>query len=78
MFDQRFVEMMKMENRNIDDGCDQLHSFMRPVQFKPSLMERVLPALGEAMISAGLKLKESSHAKQNAERAQSPNYMIMM
>jgi hypothetical protein len=78
MFEQRIVELMKMENRNAGDRDEQVQVGMRPVHFKPSFMDRVLPTLGEAMISIGLKLKDRSHAKLNTEQAQSPNYIIML
>jgi hypothetical protein len=78
MFEQRIVELMKLDNRNACDEFDQVQSNMRPVHFKPSLMDRVLPTLGEAMISVGLKLKNRPHMKLNTEQANSPNYMIML
>ena len=78
MFEQRFVEFMKMENRSASEKDEQGYAAMKPVHFKPSLMDRVLPTLGEAMINIGIKLKDRPHAKLNAEQAQSPNYMIML
>jgi hypothetical protein len=78
MFEQRIVELMKMENRNSRVEDDSGQSDIRPVHFRPSLMDRVLRTLGEAMISIGLKLTDRPHAKLNTERAQSPNYMIML
>jgi hypothetical protein len=78
MFEQRIVELMKTENRKTCDEFEQVHSNMRPVHFKPSLMDRVLPILGEAMIIIGFKLKNRSHMKLNTEQAHSPNFMIML
>ena len=43
MFEMRIVELMKMENRSSVDRFEQSKSLMRPVQFKPSLMDRFLP-----------------------------------
>ncbi len=78
MFEQRFVEMMKLENRNVHIKDEQDFSALKPVHFKPSLMDRILPTLGEAMINIGLKLKDRPRTKLNAEQTQSPNYMIML
>jgi hypothetical protein len=78
MFEQRFVELMKLENRNVHTRDEQDFSALKPVHFKPSLMDRVLPTLGEVMINIGLKLKDRPHARLNAEQAQSSNYMIML
>ncbi len=78
MFEMRIVELMKMENRNAGDGLEDGHTLMRPVHFKPSLMDRLLPSLGEALISVGLKLKDRPRAKLNTEQANSPNFLIML
>jgi hypothetical protein len=78
MFEQRIVELMKMENRVTCDGLEEGLRSQKPTQFKPSLMDRILTMVGEAMISIGLKLKDRPHAKLNTEQAQSPNYMIML
>jgi hypothetical protein len=78
MFDLRSIEMMRLENRKICDGDEQGLSGLKVVQFKPSLMDRVLLTIGEAMIVVGLKLKERPHMKLNSEQAQSPNYLIML
>lgn len=78
MFEQIFVERMKIENRIASDDDVLGLANLKPVQIKLSLMDRVLPTLGEVMISIGLKLKDRPHAKLNSEQAQSPNYMIML
>jgi hypothetical protein len=78
MFEMRIVELMKMENRNTSEGLEDGHAMMRPVHFRPSLMDRFLPSLGEAMISVGLKLKDRPRAKLNTEQASSPNFLIML
>jgi hypothetical protein len=51
---------------------------MKPIHYKPSLIDRLLAVLGEAMINIGLKLKDRPRTKLNAEQAHSPNYMIML
>ncbi len=78
MFDQRFAELMKMENRKPADGLEEAYHLGKPVHFKPSLMDRVLPKVCEAMINLGLKLKDRPHLKVQSEQAQSPNYLIML
>jgi hypothetical protein len=78
MFEQRIVELMKIENRNTCDEFEQVQANMRPVHFKPSLMDRVLPTLGEAMIRVGFKLKNRPNMKLNAEQVHSPNFIIML
>ena len=78
MFEMMIVELMKMENRNTGDGLEDGHALMKPVHFKPSLMDRFLPSLGEAMITVGLKLKDRPTAKLNTEQANSPNFLIML
>ncbi len=78
MFEHMIAEKMKMNasTTNRDDDC--IDPYMRPVQFRPSFIDRVLPALGDAMINVGLKLKYRPHASLNTEQASSPNYLIML
>jgi len=78
MFEQIFVERMKVENRIVSDDDELGLANLKPVNRKLSLMDRVLPTLGEMMISIGLKLKDRPHARLNSEQVQSPNYMIML
>ncbi len=78
MFDQVIVELMKTDQRpnNHDDDC--VDGYAKPVQFKPSLADRGLTAIGDAMINLGLKLKNRPNAALTAERAQAPNFLIML
>ena len=78
MFEQLISERMRMNTRTteLDDDC--ISSSMRPVQFRPSFIDRVLPALGDALINAGLKLKYRPHTSLNTEPASTPNYLIML
>ena len=78
MFDPIIVELMKSENRShcVESELDQFS--MKPIHFKPSILDRLLSVLGEAMINIGLKLKERPNAKLNTEQAHSPNYLIML
>jgi hypothetical protein len=78
MFEMRISELMKMENRPAGDGLEDGHGLIKPVHFKPSLMDRFLPSLGEAMITLGYKLKERPQNKLNTEQANSPNFLIML
>ena len=78
MFDHIGVELMKSENRSHCVESELGQSSMKPIHFKPSLIDRILAVLGEAMINIGFKLKDRPHTKLNAEQAHSPNYMIML
>jgi hypothetical protein len=78
MFDHIGVELMKSENRSHCVESELGQSSMKPIHFKPSLIDRILAVLGEAMINIGLKLKERPHTKLNAEQVHTPNYMIML
>jgi len=78
MFEHMIAENMKMNMKNTfreDEGID---SYMKPVQMRSSLISRVLTALGDAMINLGLKLKYRPQASPTAERAQAPNFLIML
>ena len=78
MFDHIVVELMKSENRSHYVESELGQYSMKPIHFKPSLIDRTLAVLGEAMINIGLKLKDRPHAKLNTEQAHSPNFLIML
>jgi hypothetical protein len=78
MFEHMIAEDIKMSSRTTNREDDRIDPYMRPVQFKPSLLDRVLPFLGDAMISVGIKLKYRSHASLSTEQASVPNYLIML
>jgi hypothetical protein len=44
----------------------------------PHLIERVLPALGDALCRLGTRLKEHSYRKLTSEEASAPTYLIML
>ncbi len=72
------VELIKLDDKRRNRGYDWTQEFVKPVPVKLSLMDRILPALGERLISLGSKLKQRSHARMTAENAHSPNFMIML
>jgi hypothetical protein len=78
VFEQMIAEeiIMNSRNRHRDDDC--IDPDMKPVQFKSSLADRFFPALGDAMISIGLRLKYHSHNTLSAEQSQAPNFLIML
>jgi hypothetical protein len=78
MFELMIVEIMKMDQKNANRWDESGQTFMRPVQIKPSLMDRVLRSLGEALIWVGLKLKDRPHTKLTSEQSHAPNYLIML
>jgi hypothetical protein len=78
MFDQVIIEFMKMSQKKIHRGYEWTQEFIKPVPVKLSLMDRVLPAVGESLIKAGNKLKQRTHARLTAEHAQTPTFMIML
>lgn len=45
---------------------------------KPTLLDRTMTALGEALIHLGSELKEHSHHRSVAEQDAEPNFMIML
>jgi len=69
---------IKMNTKNTYRDDEWTDCYMRPAQLRPSLVDRVLPALGDAMISVGLKLKHRPHASLINEQAPAPNFLIML
>jgi hypothetical protein len=78
MLDQVIVELMKMEQKNIYHAAEQDHASINPVQVKLPLRSRVFSTLGDALIGAGMKIKQYSRPKLAAETAELPNFMIML
>jgi hypothetical protein len=78
MFDQMMVERIKMDQGTISRDGDGIRPGMKPVQFKTSPLDRIFFVLGEAMINLGHKLKDRSNASLKAEKAQAPNFLIML
>ena len=78
MFEHMIAEDMKMNTRNNYREDDCIGAYMKPVQFRPSLVDRVLPALGDAMIRFGLKLKYRPHDSLSTEQAHAPNFLITL
>jgi hypothetical protein len=69
-----FVNFLKMDHKpHIADTIGP-----RIVMATISLMDRILPAIGESLIRVGNKLKQRSHARLTAEHAQTPTFMIML
>jgi hypothetical protein len=78
MFDLMMVERIKMDQGTINRDDDGIRFGMKSVQFKPSPLDRVFFFLGEAMINLGHKLKDRPCASLEAEKAQAPNFLIML
>lgn len=78
MFEHMIAESIKMNCRTTNRDDDRVDPSMRPVQFRPSLLDRILPFLGDALISVGIKLKYRSLASLSTEQASVPNYLIML
>lgn len=45
---------------------------------RPSITDRVMAKLGEALVRLGTRLKEQSYHKLSAEEASAPTFMIML
>lgn len=78
MFEHMIIEKIKINLKNTYRDNDGIDPFMKPVQFRPSFIDRTLLSLGEAMISVGQKLKERPSASLTTEQAQTPNFLIML
>jgi hypothetical protein len=78
MFEQLIAEKILMDTKNTKRDDDCMDSYMKPVQLRSSFIDRVLPVLGDVMISVGLKLKYRPHASLTTEQVQAPNYFIML
>jgi hypothetical protein len=78
MFEHMIAVEMKMNTKHTYRDDEGINTFMKPIQLRPTLIDRVLPALGDAMISVGLKLKYRPHPSLATEQAQAPNYLIML
>ena len=51
MFEHMITEDMKVNAKTTSRDDDCIDPNMRPVHFRPSLLDRILPTLGDAMIS---------------------------
>jgi hypothetical protein len=78
MFEQLIAENMKINAKNTYREDGYIDAFVKPVQFRPSLIDRVLLTLGDVMISVGLKLKQRPQASLTTEQAHAPNFLIML
>lgn len=79
MFEHMTAEDMKMNNKSTcSDNNDGIDSFVKPVEIRPSLIDRTLLNLGDVMINVGLKLKERCGASLTTEQSQAPDFLIML
>ena len=78
MFDQMIIERVRMDREKVFRDNDGIDPFMKPVQFKTSPINHFLSSLGDTMISLGFKLKEHSRISSKVEKAQAPNFLIML
>jgi hypothetical protein len=78
MFDLMMVERVKMEQGTHYRDDDGIRFGMKPVKFKASPVDRAFFFLGEAMINLGQKLKDRPQASLKSEKAQAPNFLIML
>jgi hypothetical protein len=78
MFEQLIAEDMKLNTRNTYREDDCIDAYMKPIQFRPSLIDRVLTTLGDALIRFGLKLKYRPSASLTSKQAHAPNFLIML
>jgi hypothetical protein len=78
MFELMIVEIMKMNQTTTNRWDESGQIYMKPMQIKPSLMDRILRSLGEALIWVGLKLKDRPHTKLTTEQSHAPNFLIML
>ncbi len=78
MFEMMIVELIIAENKKYNFDSDVGQSQMKPVQFRPSLVDRLLAVVGEAMISVGLKLKDRPHHRLASDQGPSSNFLIML
>jgi hypothetical protein len=77
MFEMMMAEKMKSDFQNFGESSELEPKNLKTVQIKHSLMDRILPVLGQALINTGLKLKYRQHARL-LEEAHTPNYLIML
>jgi len=78
MFEMMIAEKMISEHKNVGDSCELSFYNLKPVAIKPSLFDRVLPVVGQALINTGLKLKYRHQVRLSMEEAHSPNFLIML
>jgi hypothetical protein len=78
MFEHMLAEELIANYKNTYREDDCIDPFMRPIQVRPSIIDRVLLVLGDTMISVGLKLKYRPHASLTPEGAHAPNFIIML
>ncbi|GEM_PF-1444991 len=78
MFGQMMIERIKMDGKAINRDNDGVTDDMNPIQFKPSPVDRFFFVLGEAMINYGHRLKDRPRASLKADKAKSPDFLIML
>jgi hypothetical protein len=78
MFEMMMAEKIKSENKTYRTVPELEPSNQKPVHFKPTLLDRVLPVVGQVMINVGLKLKYRRHLRLTTEDAHTPNFLIML
>jgi hypothetical protein len=78
MFEMMIAKKMMIENANYNEAPRMESSYTKSVQFKPNLLDRVLPILGQAMINTGLKLKYRQHFRLTTQDANTPHFLIML
>ncbi len=78
MFEKMMVALILADYKKTQFDPQEDQSLSKPVRVRPSLMDRVLPAVGNTMIRVGLKLKDRPHTRLANEQAHSPNFLIML
>ena len=78
MFEHMIAEVIKMNQKKDFPAGEWSMTSLRPVQIRPSLLNRVLPTLGDVMIRIGLMLKDRPQASLTTDQAHAPNFLIML
>ncbi len=78
MFEKMMVALIMADNKKTQSESQEDQFLSKPVRVRPSLVDRVLPAVGDVMIRVGSKLKDRPHTRLSNEQAHSPNFLIML
>ncbi len=78
MFDNLMVELILADIKKTQAYSQEDQFFSKPFRARASLVDRVLPAVGDVMIRVGSKLKDRSHTPPAGEQVHSPNFLIML
>ena len=78
MFDPESFETIRIHQENLRRQAYLSQVLWQAGLSNPSLVDRVLPMLGDTLIHIGLKIKERASIRLATEQASVPTFLIML